>query len=165
MRVQDLRFLPVHAPDDVADLVHQRFFAAAVHRGERVHRVSGLALRDGEAEFPHFFVDEGVQPRQRILVERPAPRRASDLGQRGTEPPDGFVIRLEILRFPGQEIAALPGLGILDDVEKGDELVLDDQALAHRLVPPLLQLHEQGSRSDDEGQQHEARQERPGPDT
>jgi len=113
--------------DEISDLVHDE--AAAI--GENLVAcsvgVTGLREADGVGELGELGLGEAAELEDLSLLRGIAAGQLLEEVKLGIELCDGEIVRVKVLGFAGIEIAALPGLRVLDEglgLVDGDEHLL-----------------------------------------
>ena len=68
---------------------------------------------------------------------------------------DGGLVGREVGGLAGQQEAALAGLGILHQRQRGDHVALQFERLAHSIIVQALSLDQQRARADQRGEHRE----------
>ena len=145
-----------HLVDDAADLIHDVLALAGRHDLSRRREAGALPRHDRVAQLVELAPDQALQRDDaRVLVRHLASQPAEPFelaADRGLR----RVIGRQVVSIAGDDEAPLPGLGVLQEREKGFRLLAQHQGAIHRLDRLAKIRHAlDRDRSEDE---HDARQ-------
>jgi hypothetical protein len=144
--------------NDRADLVHGDLAGVRHHDLEGSIESLGSAQVDGFLEFGQFGINQRRNARQPPLLVGIVGGQPVQVRERGVARDEGRLIRLEIGIVAGEEVAALPGLGILELGQQAGKLAAHLVGVRH----PGVHLDQVGGvtvgngRNDDQRQCPEA---------
>ena len=111
----DQRQLPrVQVGDQVAQPVHRVLAGIGAHHGQRAGGVAGLAHVDGFAQFGQLLLGDSGDVVDDAALGRVGGGGLLDHGQALLDEGDRAQIGLQVGGIPGQQVAALADLGILE---------------------------------------------------
>ncbi len=150
----------LHPGHDDARLVHQRLAAQHPLDVLRRNRPDRRAVAQVPLQHLRPQSDDRFQPRDGCLLNGIVGGGPPELGDGDGDLGERRTIGLQEFWPPGQEIAALAGLGVLDQGQHRGDAVLDLERMVHPGLGPLL-LAGQPDRRDAADDEHgEARQQR-----
>ena len=102
---------PIH---DLADIIHCQLASPADHEADGGGRLAGFAQRDGPLHLQPLLPDPFRQKTLVLGLWRVLSRKTRKLVHLSVQPVEGAIIRLKEGLVPGDDIAALAGLSVLN---------------------------------------------------
>ena len=122
-----------HLVDDAADLVHDVLALAGRHDLSRRREAGALPRHDRVAQLVELAPDQALQRDDaRVLVRHLAGQPAEPF-ELAADRRLRRVIGRQVVSIAGDDEAPLPGLGVLQEREKGFRLLAQHQGAIHRL--------------------------------
>ncbi len=148
----------ISAREDLARLVHELLAAIGVHDGERFVASPGAGEVDGLLQLRHLVVQDREQAFDFGAIDPVDPGDGLQACDAPIKLCRGLLIRLQIARGAGQQIAALAGLGVLHRGEQIDGGAAQFARLRRFLHIGLGAVHQPDRGADDRDEGDEARQ-------
>ncbi len=142
----------VHVGDNGADAVHRQLSLFGAHDRQRALEVTGLAQRDGSRQLIHLDRQEALHLRDALLLRQAVGGESAQGRQLAWQGHLRVSVDVEIAVLAHQQVAALPGLRVLDEGEEEVETIQRLRRPLHGIRRGVAGLHR--AQGEERGQQH-----------